>query len=74
MDMLDIYTDYLICQNKHVTATGLSEMLNGAIAHDQVTRFLRLNAFGSKTLWNYVKKAVRNHESTGCVFRSARRC
>ena len=26
MDMLDIYTDYLICQNKYATATGLSDM------------------------------------------------
>lgn len=28
MDMLDIYTDYLICQNKYATATGLSEIVN----------------------------------------------
>lgn len=62
MDMLDIYTDYLICQNKHATATGLSEMLEGDIAHDKVTRFLRLNDFGSKSLWNYVKTPVRKHE------------
>lgn len=34
--MLDIYMDYLICQNNHATATGLSEILNGAIAHGQV--------------------------------------
>lgn len=30
--MLDIYTDYLICQNKYATATGLSEMLDGDFA------------------------------------------
>ena len=58
MDMLDIYTDYLICQNKYATATGLSEILAGDIAHDKVTRFLRLNDFDSKSLWNYVKKPV----------------
>ena len=43
MDMLDIYTDYLICQNKYETATGLSELLEGDITHDKITRFLRLN-------------------------------
>jgi len=67
MDMLDIYTDYLICQNKHATATGLSELLDGDIAHDKVTRFLRRNHFDSKSLWGYVKKAVRAHESAGGV-------
>ena len=48
MDMLDIYTDYLICQNKYATATGLSEMLEGDIAHDKVKRFLRVSDFASK--------------------------
>ncbi len=50
--MLDIYTDYLIFQNKHATATGLSDMLEGDITYDKVTRFFRLNEFGSKSLWN----------------------
>lgn len=62
MDMLDIYTDYLICQNKHATATGLSDMLDGDFKHDKVTRFLRLNEFDSKSLWGYVKSAVRSQE------------
>ena len=50
MDMLDIYTDYLISQNKYATATGLSEMLEGEISHDKVTRFLRHNEFNSLML------------------------
>ena len=32
MDMLDIYTDYLISQNKYATATGLSDMVDGEIS------------------------------------------
>ena len=36
--MLDIYTDYLICQNKHATVTRLLEMPEGETAHDKVTR------------------------------------
>jgi hypothetical protein len=67
MDMLDIYTDYLICQNKYATATGLSEMLEGDIAHDKVTRFLRLSEFTSKSLWHYVKRSVREHEGSDGV-------
>ena len=42
MDMLDLYSDYLIFQNKYATATGLSALVDGAFAHDKVTRFLRL--------------------------------
>ena len=60
--MLDIYTDYLICQNKYATATGLSEMLDGDFSHDKVSRFLRENDFDSKALWHYVKKPIRERE------------
>ncbi|MCH9763228.1 MAG: hypothetical protein K0U24_03220 [Gammaproteobacteria bacterium] len=45
MDMLDIYTNYLIFQNKYATATGLSDMVDGEISHDKVTRFLRQGDF-----------------------------
>ena len=30
--ILDIYSDYLICQNKYATATGLSDLLSGEIS------------------------------------------
>lgn len=60
----DIYTDYLICQNRYATATGLSELLPDDISHDQVTRFLNGELFGSKELWKYIKPEVRRHETT----------
>jgi hypothetical protein len=60
--LLDIYTDYLICQNKYATATGLSELMSGEVSHDQVTRFLNKSEFNSKDLWSYVKPQVRQHE------------
>lgn len=59
MELLDIYTDYLISQNKYATATGLSDMVDGAISHDQVSRFLNKNKLGSKELWQYVKPTPR---------------
>ncbi|AUH72170.1 transposase [Legionella sainthelensi] len=63
MQILDIYTDYLISQNKYATATGLSDMVDGAISHDQVSRFLSKNELGSKELWQYVKANVREHQT-----------
>ena len=67
MDMLDIYTDYLICQNKYATATGLADMLDGEFKHDKVSKFLRKEDFDSKALWSYVKGLVREKESSGGV-------
>ena len=61
-ELLDIYTDYLICQNQHATATGLSLLLDGLISHDKITRFLNTNEFGSKDLWQYVKPEVHRSE------------
>lgn len=61
-DLLDIYSDYLIAQSQHATATGLSHLLEGSVSHDQITRFLNKNVFDSKDLWNYVKPKVRQQE------------
>jgi hypothetical protein len=63
-DILDIYTDYLICQNQQATAIGLSNLLDGGLSHDQITRFLNRNEYSSKDLWQYVKADVRRHEQT----------
>ncbi|NRB11083.1 MAG: transposase [Rickettsiaceae bacterium] len=61
--VLDLYTDYLISQNKHATSTGLSEIVDGEISHDKITRFLNSNNFGSRELWQYVKQTVKKHQS-----------
>ncbi|KAJ6645060.1 Acetoacetyl-CoA reductase [Pseudolycoriella hygida] len=60
--LLDIYSDYLISQNKNATAIGLSELLSGELSHDQITRFLHSGEYGSKELWQYVKGLVRQQE------------
>lgn len=59
---LDIYSDYLICQNDKATATGLSDLLCGEISHDKFTRFLNGEALGSVNLWMYIKPEVRKSE------------
>ena len=61
-NLLDIYSDYLICQNKYATATGLSDMLSGDISHDKITRYLNSADLGSKDLWKYNKPEIRKHE------------
>lgn len=60
--LLDIYTDYLISQNKYATATGLEDLLEGEIRHDKISRFLRHSEFGPKDLWKYVKPQIRKFE------------
>ena len=61
--MLDLYTDYLISSTGQVSATGLSRLIDGALSHDSIRRFLLHNDFDSKTLWLSVKGLVRGHES-----------
>ena len=37
--IFDLYTDYLISSTYRRTATGLSDILDGDISHDQVSQF-----------------------------------
>lgn len=61
-ELLEIYSDYLLSSFGQATATGLSNLLDGELSHDQVTRFLNRDDYDSKTLWQQVKKAVREVE------------
>ena len=58
-EMLDIYTDYLISSLGLTTQTGLSRLLDGAISHDRVQRFLATSPKTGKDLWLVVKPYVR---------------
>ena len=60
--MLDIYSDYLIAQNQYATAAHLSDLLEGRISHDKVTRFLNGKEFTSKDLWEHIKPDLRKIE------------
>jgi len=61
--IFELYTDYLLSSYGPTTATGLSSVLEGAVSHDRVTRFLSRDDFGPKDLWRLVKKTVREVES-----------
>lgn len=65
--LLDLYSDYLISAFGQTTATGLSALLNGAISHDQITRFLAQAPQRSSELWQLVKPHVRPIESANGV-------
>lgn len=60
---LDLYTDYLISSFGQTSSTGLSNLLDKAISHDDVTRFLNQTANDSKALWIVSKPLVRQIES-----------
>lgn len=62
MNDLELYTDYLISCFGAATATGLSEMVNGEVSHDHITRFLSKQRFTSKDLWLQVKETIRRIE------------
>jgi hypothetical protein len=48
--MINYNEDYLISSFGKTTATGISELLNGAYNHDQFTRVLSNNFFDSSHL------------------------
>ena len=60
---LDLYTDYLAVTFGYATATGLSDMLDGSISHDKITRFLADGEWSSRELWKQVKSTVRKIET-----------
>jgi len=64
---LELYTDYLLSTFGYATATGLSRMVAGQVAHDQITRFLSAEEFTSKDLWSLVKPTVREVEQEEAV-------
>jgi len=65
--LLDLYSDYLICSFGLTTATGLSDLLDGAISHDKITRFLSGSDFTSADLWHLVKPLVRQVQHQDAV-------
>ena len=60
--LFDLYTDFLLSSFGPVTATRLSQLLDGAISHDQVTRLLSGESKHSAHLWQKVKPLVRQVE------------
>ena len=62
-ERLDLYADYLISSFGATTATGLSQLLDGQVSHDQITRLLAGKKQGSAELWQLLKPQVRKMQS-----------
>lgn len=60
---LDLYSDYLCATFGKATATGLAAMLDDAVSHDAITRFLAGPELTSRDLWRQVKPLVRQIET-----------
>jgi len=60
---LDLYTDYLLSSTGPTTATGLSRLLEGALSHDQITRWLSRTPLGSAEVWRQAKPLIRQAEA-----------
>lgn len=58
-ELLDIYTDYLISSFGLTTGTGLSRLLDGAISHDRIQRFLASPVKTGAEFWQVVKPYIR---------------
>lgn len=58
-ELLDIYTDYLISSFGLTTGTGLSRLLDGAISHDRIQRFLASQMKTGAEFWQVVKPYIR---------------
>ena len=66
-DLLDLYTDYLISSFGATTGTGLAALLDGAVSHDRIQRFLAHHDFTSADLWRLVKSHVHAVEQEDAV-------
>jgi len=60
---LDLYTDYLLSSTGPTTATGLSRLMDGALSHDHITRWLSHAQWGSADVWRQAKPLIRQAEA-----------
>jgi DDE superfamily endonuclease len=63
----DLSSDYLLASFGATTATGLSELLEGEVSHDQVTRYLAGTKKTASELWRTVKAFVRDVQAEAGV-------
>jgi hypothetical protein len=67
-DLLDLYSDYLICSFDKATATDLSVMVEGSVSHDQITRFLSKREYSTNDLYQIIKVDLKRiSDDKGCI-------
>jgi len=60
---LDLYMDYLLSSTGPTTATGLSRLLDVALSHDHITRWLSQGTYGPADIWRQAKPLIRQAEA-----------
>jgi len=63
----ELYSDYLLASFGATTATGLSDLLEGEVSHDQVTRYLAGTKKTASDRWRTVKSFVRDVQADAGV-------
>ncbi|MEZ4688201.1 MAG: hypothetical protein R3B47_19710 [Bacteroidia bacterium] len=63
--LFDLYVDYLMVSSDQVTATGLSEAVDGSVSHDKITLTTGQSPelFESQSYWKRIKPVVRKRLS-----------
>jgi hypothetical protein len=61
--IIDLYTDYLLCSFTTASSTLMSKMLQNSLSHDQITRFLSKRDFTAKEYWLSIKPIIREIEN-----------
>lgn len=61
--ILDLYTDYLVSSFQKVTSQGLSNLLDGHLSHDRISRMLGNRQFTQKEYWQAIKPIVRRTQT-----------
>lgn len=61
--LFDLYTDYLIAQMGPATATDMSRLLDEAVSHDRISRFLGHRQLTQKDYWKCIKPLIRRVET-----------
>lgn len=61
--ILDLYTDYLVSSFQKVTSQGLSNLLDGQLSHDRISRMLGNRQFTQREYWQAIKPIVRRTQT-----------
>jgi hypothetical protein len=65
--LLDAYTDFLMICPGQASATFMSDILEGSVSHDQITRLLSSGKVDTQALWKMVKPICHEIQSSDGV-------
>lgn len=66
-DGFELYVNYLVASHGKVSMTNLSELVDGALSHDYLSRCLQQKELDEKDFWQEVKSLARYAEGGNAV-------